>query len=192
MKGSIFVKELDQYCIVHKTIMILPAFDEFGHLYSHAFEGMDVFYVKQSPLHIINDSLLQYGCDLKGAQNAAKHHLGNKNMLPIKISSSKDIYWFPHKSPKSLDCTWFAVHHILDARTINKNKTEVVLNFGHTIELDLKEKYLKEKIQRTRELKRKIEEPDKMRLFYYDSHVGFQIVKDSQNIHYKIKNRKER
>ncbi|MED4206830.1 competence protein ComK [Neobacillus mesonae] len=97
------------HIINEKTILFYGVLYKNGELFTKVIEGDDMFLVAMTPLQFINQSLIKYGSDLKGALNSSKKLLGEKQKkYPIKISLSLDIYLFPTKSIKREDCVWFA------------------------------------------------------------------------------------
>jgi competence protein ComK len=174
----------DQYCINLDTILVLPKLDKHGNLISLVLEGIQIYVINKGPLQIIKDSLLHYGSNFDGARRAASFHLGNGYSQPVMISSLHNLYWFPHSSPNNIDCGWFALHHIMNHKAIDKINTQVVFTHGHILVINMRERLFRNRKFKARELKQKVEEKSQ---FYLEPKKGLMIVKERLNIEYKGK-----
>ncbi|MCR2822975.1 competence protein ComK [Lederbergia panacisoli] len=147
------MKLIDRYIINRFTIALMGVYLKNGYFYSLVMEGKKTFLVNLSPTEILETSLLYYGNDLEGAENASKAALGDIEMPPIKISGSLGIYWFPSTSTENADCVWFSVNHIKEIIAVGKSKSKVVLEFGDAITVNIRKKAFEMKEYRARYLK---------------------------------------
>ncbi|WP_066400411.1 competence protein ComK [Neobacillus mesonae] len=142
------------HIINEKTTLFYGVLYKNGELFTKVIEGDEMFLVAMTPLQFINQSLIKYGSDLKGALNSSKKLLGkNQKKYPIKISSSLDIYLFPTKSIKREDCVWFALSHVKVSRAMGVKYTNVFLNDGHMITIEMKESSFRNKWKDTQDLR---------------------------------------
>ncbi|MCM3111966.1 competence protein ComK [Lederbergia lenta] len=151
------MKLIQYYVINRKTFALIPTFDSYGHLFTRVIEGDTSFLVSMSPLQIIEESIIYFGNDYKGARVAAKQALGNIDMPPIKISGSLGIYWFPSMSPSRDECIWFCEDHIDDTIFLSRKKTKIILPLGHEIIMEGSKKHFDLKLHRARDYRKKIE-----------------------------------
>ncbi|WP_042349137.1 competence protein ComK [Bacillus massiliigorillae] len=172
------------YCINQNTIAITPFFSEHGELFSRVLEGNNIFIVQQKPLLIIQESLLQFGGEYKGAVKAAKYHLGERYMVPIKISGLHHIYFLSDQSPKNHYCIWIALHHIEGFEKESLQRTRVYLSCGHVIIVSMRKKQFCDKLNLARQYKAMVEEP-----FYslFKQLDGYMIIKELDELNYTIK-----
>ncbi|MEH6941349.1 competence protein ComK [Bacillus sp. JJ722] len=180
------MQKFNNYCINQNTIALIPLFTSKGELYCYVIEGELRFIVRKSPMQIIEDSLLRYGGDYKGAVKAAKYHLGSRYMVPIKISGLYQIYIMPDQSPKNDGCVWVAIQHVIDFMKEDKNKTRVYLSNGHDIVVALKENQFSDKLNRAENFKVKIQNVVQSVELIYEQSKGFSIVKETGKLNYEI------
>ncbi|MGJ7922095.1 competence protein ComK [Neobacillus sp. LXY-4] len=179
---------LTNYVINTKTSVIIPMYEKNGYLYSCVIEGKLIFLVAMSPRKLINQSLLYFAKDLKGASSGAKSILGNISMLPISICSQLGIFWFPSNSPSNEDCIWIAQAHVVDYKQTDKHKTDVYLSSGHIVTINMNKKRFEKKFDRATKLRHvlteRIKSPEKMNTELGQS--GFQIRKEPGKNNYEI------
>lgn len=171
----------EKFVIRRDTMAILPEFTASGN-YSKVMEGTHNFCVDLSPYQLMNESLLHYCSDLKGAIRGTKTILGNIHIPPIRINGNPDMYWIPHKSPKQADCVWIALHHIADIVYYSKNHTSVILSNGCIIILEISLKQLQFRIDSAEQLQYKMKKKtERTRTFMLDPEYGMQFIRDEYN-----------
>ncbi|MBT2689749.1 competence protein ComK [Bacillus sp. ISL-47] len=171
----------EEFVIRRDTMAILPEFTSSGE-YSKVMEGDQTFGVDKSPYVLMNESLLHYCSDLKGAMRGTKTILGSINKPPVRINGNPDMYWLPHKSPNEADCVWIALHHISDIFSYSKNHTRVILSNGSSIVLGISLKQLQSRIDTAEQLQYKMKKiTDRTRTFILDPKNGMQLIRDEYN-----------
>lgn len=172
---------LADYTINEKTVLLTGEYDPFGNLCTRVIEGEKTFLVKMKPIALIDKTLLQQGCNLKGALESSRFLLGPIKMVPIKVNPTLDIWLFPSKSYKMDNCVWFALSHIQKAKAIGLRKTDVALSFGHHITIEMKESSFAMKRQHAVDLKEIILKNSNHPLtFSIDQKPGFFICEDKK------------
>ncbi|MGM9923253.1 MAG: competence protein ComK [Bacillus sp. (in: firmicutes)] len=179
------MKEYASYLIVQTTIVLIPWFAAHGELFSIIIEGELKFMVRKSPRKIIEESLLSYGSEWKGALKAAKHNLGDHYMPPIKISGLHGLYFIPDQSPYNPGCSFISLHHVVGTQAAEKS-TSILLQGGHRITIKMKEKSFREKWNRAKEYKQKMEQKREGQQEVQETIPGFSIVKEDGALNYRI------
>lgn len=127
------------YLINEKTVLFYGEYQQYGELFTVVIDGKDRFLVPMSPLKLIDQSLLCYGGDFKGALKSSKRLLGdNKKMYPLKIDASLDIWIFPTKAYVKDSCFWFSYTHITNAVSFGSKLTKVFLSYGHECVIEMR------------------------------------------------------
>lgn len=148
--------EIQDHVINEKTVLFTGEYDEYGNLCTRVIEGDDSFVVKKSPVEQIDVTLLNYGSNFSGALKSSKFILGPMKMYPIKINRNKGIWLFPTRSFKKQNCVWFNLDHVLKTKAQGVQKTEVMMNFGHTFIINMKESAFNNKRQKAQQLRENI------------------------------------
>lgn len=134
-------------------ILMTGEYDSYGKLCARVMAGKTSFLIDRTPLHLLDDSLIYIGFDLRGAMKSAKMMLDKRNKCPIIVNPYLGICLFPSHSPYKADCIWFNPEHIVKTNAAG-NKTEVILSNGHSILVDSRLTYFNDKIQTAVQLKR--------------------------------------
>lgn len=123
---------LECYIINSNTLYIYGVYDRNGKLCTSVRELEKTFFIDDSPLHILENSIRCIGYDFKGAMSSAKWILGDIHMPPVMINPIQQICLFPDKSAKNDDTIWFNPAHIV--RTTNyRKKTYIEFTNGTTL-----------------------------------------------------------
>lgn len=107
-------------------------YDRNGNLCTVVREIDKTFTVDKAPLHILEDSIICIGYDLKGAMASAKWILGNIHMPPVMINPIQSTCLFSIKSAKNVDTIWFNPANIVRT-TSYKKKTYIEFTDGTTL-----------------------------------------------------------
>lgn len=162
--------QVNNSMIGKETVLFRGEYNQDGLLCTKIKHGSMWRLEKVSPLKLIDESLKKSGSSLRGALEGSKFLLGNKKMRPIVFDPYAGIYLFPSKSPANPDCIWFNILHIINYKPINRYQTEVFLNYGGSIILDMRECNFKRKLNRTFELRRLVSENKRIPItFFIDS-----------------------
>lgn len=179
---------LSDYIFNEQTVLFIGEYDECGFLCTRVFEEEKMFLVHLSPVDLIDRNLLRLGSTFQGAIKSSKFNLGLKSKCPLQLNKSLDIWVFPTKSYKKPNCAWFCLSHIRKTKPLGVQKTKVILSYGHTFTIEMKESSFNQKRQKTRELREIILKNAKGSLYHFsESKIGFQICEDKGKNRYKIK-----
>ncbi len=126
----------NRYLVNAETVAILPEFKVKG-AKAQIIERNRAFFVNQTPLNIIESSLLMYGANLKGARQSSLYHMGAVHRPPLMISGEKDIFFYTSEAMSNPENIWLSVS--FTKRLIRKTalKTEVICTNGLTIEINV-------------------------------------------------------
>jgi competence protein ComK len=138
----------EEYLINSDTMVLLPHYNEDGHLYSLVMELKREFIVYQKPKEIIDRSCLYYGSSYQGRVDGATHLTKYNRMVPIMICNRSGIFFFPTQSPKSEACIWFAHEHITQIVSINAENCQVVLGDLTAIPVRISRAAMESKVNR--------------------------------------------
>lgn len=87
---------------------------------------------------IIDNSCKFFGSSLLGRQEGTKNMINISVKAPIIIEESKNIIFFPTKSPREKDCIWISYNNLIK---YIKNNSKVTLFFKNNIIIDLDVSY---------------------------------------------------
>ncbi|PLR95896.1 competence protein ComK [Bacillus sp. T33-2] len=179
---------LADYMINKETVLLTGEYDEFGSLCTRVIEGEKTFLVQRTPVQVINKTLLRLGSSFRGARDSSKEVLGVMKMYPLKINQYLGIWLFPTKACSKQNCVWFSLMHIKKTKAIGVRKTEVLLSYNHTFEIEMKETSFNNKRQKAEELREIITKNTKSPLtFYIEPKPGFRISEDAGTNRYRIR-----
>lgn len=148
------MKIRNDYLINEKTVLFYGKFNENGELFTFVIEGDDRFLVSMPPEKLINKSLIRYGGNFKGALESSRELLGeNRKMYPIKINASMDIWIFPTKSYKNVNCVCFVLNHVKNTKSMGTKQTKVFLSNGHEFDIIMRETSFRNKRSVTSDLR---------------------------------------
>jgi len=128
------MKYCNNYIINPETIAILPEFQIEG-AQSQIIEVDRIFFAAPTPTEIIEESLLHYGSDLKGARKSTAYHLGSVHRPPLMISSELSIYFYTSEAISKTDNVWFSVFHTKRMDKCRGGKTMVHFNNDLSLEV---------------------------------------------------------
>lgn len=83
---------------------------------------------------IIDNSCKFFGSSLIGRQEGTKNMINVSVKAPIIIEESKNLIFFPTKSPREKDCIWISYNNLIK---YIKNGQKVTLFFKNNIIIDL-------------------------------------------------------
>lgn len=140
------------YIINKETMSLIPKYDEFGNKYTLVYERNNTYFVDEPSQKIIEKSCTFYGSSYEGRVTAAKIILKKDKMLPVPISNSLGIYFFPVSSPKNPNCVWFSHKHIKGLEKCEKNQTRIILENQKPLIVDVAKRRMEIKLHRTAQL----------------------------------------
>ncbi|MFK3936234.1 competence protein ComK [Alkalihalobacillus sp. NPDC078783] len=131
----------DDYGIGPQTLLIKPNHDiEYS---TKIMEPNRTYYVKQTPLQLIETACLSNGSSYDGRSKFSVASLGIKSKPPILISESQAIIAAPTHSPSNPKCQWFFPRHIVSSdgnvqegkdgtQVIFRDRTKIFLEISHS------------------------------------------------------------
>ncbi|PIC62937.1 competence protein [Sporosarcina sp. P13] len=181
------MKRLKEAVITPGTSVIYPNYDEQGKLCAVVLRNGKLVRVGESPTNIVDLSLRNYGSSLRGAVDGTKMMLGEISMSPVVVSEVLNMYWFPSKSPSSDDCVWFALGHIYSYKSVDKDRTRVILRDGTSFMIYCSYYSFTQKYQRACMLKNRLEaRTAQMKLEKPRHSISFVIFKDPKKPNYEV------
>ena len=99
-------------------------------------EKYDVFNVKKPIMEIIDDSCQYFGSSYNGRHEGTKRLIGISHKAPIIIEESKNLIYFPTKSPRLVNCAWIGLNSIKEYRSKN-GKTEILLSNNKKMRINM-------------------------------------------------------
>ena len=130
-----YILELLNYEINAETLLILP----YDKNKSKVFEIDCEFIVDLTPLTIIKNSCLYFGCSYEGRRDGTKSIIGVDMKVPIIIEESKCIIFFPTSSCINNNSVWISYQNLL--KFSKKNKFSTILYFRENIIIEVDVKY---------------------------------------------------
>ncbi|WP_059173472.1 competence protein ComK [Bacillus sp. FJAT-27445] len=169
---------LPQYMINEKTVGFWGMYGENGIKGSYVLEGLDQLNIGIPPLKIIDFTLKNLGFSLRGAIDGSKCQLGKDcKMLPLTINSQLGVFLLPTRAIGRNDCLWLSLMHIQSHKALSAATTRVFMNFGHTIDLEIKESLFIKKLDKARRLREIVTRNSQNPLtFYLEPKPGFTVV----------------
>lgn len=125
---------LNNYEINVETLLILPY--EKGKSKVYEYDGE--YIVNLSPLSIIKNSCLYFGCSYEGRKEGIKTMIGVDMKVPILIEESKNIIFFPTSSCVNRSSIWVSYQNLLKYSKINEFSTVLYFRNNRSIKIDTK------------------------------------------------------
>jgi len=123
---------MSNYEISSETLAILPI-DNFC---SKVVEKDSTIIVDKTPMQIIEDSCSFFGSSYGGRAKGTKKLIGVSHKAPIIIEESREIIFFPTRSPRLYECCWVSLNNIHKYNRQESNSI-VLFNTGYLLELDM-------------------------------------------------------
>lgn len=178
-----------KYIINRQTMALVPYhMVGSGRFYTKVFELYRNILVEQSPLEIIEFSMQKYAANYQGAKEASEYHLRIKQVLPIKVCGKLDIYLFPTKNVKSLDCVWLCLDPIIHFERVD-TRTMVHFTNGDKIEIDMPLSKLERQVNLTNQLRVRLTKVVAGKMVYHTSGCtdGMRLYKENQtDVNYRL------
>lgn len=185
-KQPMFTGLLSKYFINVGTSSLMPFYYN-GYKFSRVIEEEEVFFVRQSPVEIVEKTFREIGSDLTGARKAAHSFLKRKYKNPVVLSAAKNITLIPCMTADKQDYVWLIDSHILEIQPHNSIQTKVHLKGGHGVIIDVKvESFLEKRahasLLHTSFLKNSHLDRNKNAL--YKKEAGLLFVKEDGHLNY--------
>ncbi|QHS23533.1 hypothetical protein GWK91_11440 [Virgibacillus sp. MSP4-1] len=116
----------DTYRVNRKTMAIIP---HSGPDYrSRIIETGKEIFCKKSVKQILEKACLEGGASLDGRRKSVEYILNTNIKLPIPVNPGMGAFFFPNKSPKEFNCSWFSFYHIEEYLKSNDKTTNLVFS----------------------------------------------------------------
>ena len=122
----------NDYEINCKTIAIIPI----NKMQSKIIEEERELIVNQATFDIIKFSCIYFGCSYEGRYEGTKNLIGVTHKAPIVVEDSRELIFFPTKSPRHNSCSWINYKKLTSYFSRNK-KTFITMNNGYNLELNV-------------------------------------------------------
>lgn len=99
---------MNKYIINNNTLVLMDN----GNNTTKIIEKYVVLIINENIFNIIDESCKYYGSSYKGRCKSTEYLMGIKIKVPIIISESKKIIFFPTMSLKNKNCIWFNLNSI--------------------------------------------------------------------------------
>lgn len=126
--------ELDSYEINAETLLILPN----GKGKSKIYELGGEFIVNMSPLAIVKESCLYFGCSYEGRKEGTKSLIGIDMKVPIIIEDSRNIIFFPTSSCINKSSAWISYQNLVKYNKINEFSTVLFFRKNRNLKVDIR------------------------------------------------------
>ncbi|MDD2469575.1 MAG: competence protein ComK [Bacilli bacterium] len=123
---------MSAYEISSETLAIIPI----ENFCSKVIEKDNTIIVSKTPMQIIEDSCSYFGSSYFGRAKGTKKLIGVSHKAPVIIEESKEIIFFPTRSPRLYECCWVSLKNI-DKYKKQASNSLVFFNNGHSLELDM-------------------------------------------------------
>ena len=123
---------MNNYEINSDTLAIIPI-DNYK---SKIIEKNKTFIVDTTPMKIIENSCEYFGSSYQGRFSGTKNLIGITHKAPIIIEESREIIFFPTKSPRLYECAWISLKNLQNYKRNNDN-TVISFNNGHLLDLEI-------------------------------------------------------
>jgi competence protein ComK len=146
---------IEEYEINPFTMLVIPV--NYGsRVYSKIYELEEECLSPFKPFDIIKEGCEFFGVPYEGRKNGTKKLIGATRKIPIAISPTNSIYFFPTTSPDRLQCMWVALEHIVDFKRVGKNTTLVTFKNNQKFEIPISFGSFQNQFSQTIKLKSKL------------------------------------
>lgn len=125
---------MNNYEINVETLLIVP----YERRKSKVYEYDDEFIVNMSPLEIIKNSCLYFGCSYDGRRDGVKSIIGVDMKVPILIEDSKHIIFFPTSSCINQSSIWISYQNLLKYSKVDEFSTMLYFRNNKNIKVTTK------------------------------------------------------
>lgn len=125
---------MDSYEINVETLLIVPFEKEKSKIY----EVDGEYIINMSPLEIVKNSCLYFGCTYNGRREAVKSLINVDMKVPIIIEESKNIIFFPTSSCINKNAIWVSYQNLVKYSKLNDFSTILYFKNNKSIKIDIK------------------------------------------------------
>lgn len=139
---------VEEYEINPFTMVIMPT--TYGSkTYSRVYETEDNCLSPFKPIEIIKKSCQFFGSSYEGRKDGVRELTGITHKVPIPVSPTNFIYFFPTTSPDNSECIWLAHEHIVDYKKGDKCETSVLFTNKEVMHIPISYNSFHNQISRT-------------------------------------------
>ena len=142
------------YEITSDTQAILPM----GKDCTKIIEQGDEYIINIKAHSILEHSCEYFGSSMDGRKDGTKKLIGVTHKAPIIVEESRQIIFFPTKSPENDDCIWVNLNSIDKYYKIGPKSSEILFKNGKKVSFDVSFGSLSNQILRATRLKFVLEE----------------------------------
>lgn len=143
-----------EYEITYDTQLIIPESKN-----SSKIIEFDSEYVVENDVNSIMEHSCEYfGSSMDGRKDGTKKLIGVTHKAPIIVEESRQIIFFPTKSPENDDCIWVNLNSIDKYYKIGPKSSEILFKNGIKVSFDVSFGSLSNQILRATRLKFVLEE----------------------------------
>ena len=99
---------MDSYEINKDTCAVIGVNDNI----TKVIEGKDEYFINKGCYEVMEDSCQYYGSSCDGRMKGSRMIMGSNYKVPIVVSESNEIIFFPTESPNSPNCAWFSLNNV--------------------------------------------------------------------------------
>ena len=99
---------MDSYEINKETCAVIGVNDSI----TKVIEGEDEYFINKGCYEVMEDSCQYYGSSCDGRMKGSRMIMGSNYKVPIVVSESNEIIFFPTESPNSPNCAWFSLNNV--------------------------------------------------------------------------------
>lgn len=121
------------YEISDETLVIIPYSSASSKVIEYDTERILNF----KPYEVMEYSCEYFGSSLEGRVHGAKKILGSIYKVPLFVDESRNIVFFPTRSPSADDNIWISLNNIDYYKKISNTKTAIIFKNGLRFVVDL-------------------------------------------------------
>lgn len=122
---------MDEYEINSDTLALISDNDK-----TMVYENDDIFFVNKLANQIMEDSCEYFGSSLIGRQKGTYNLIGVSHKSPVIVEETKEIIFFPTKSPRLKNCNWISLNNI-DKYFREGEKVIIIFKNNQKVELSM-------------------------------------------------------
>lgn len=146
---------IEEYEVNSSTMVIMPI--HYGSkIFSKIFEFEGEYISPFKPIQVIKDSCEFFGSSFEGRREGTRKLIGVTHKVPIAISPTNHIYFFPTTSHENPRCIWVSHDHIVSYNKGEENSTDILFKNGKRLQLPISCSSFQNQVIRTMMLRSKL------------------------------------
>lgn len=139
------MKNNNDFILLPQSMYMIQRFDEQGRPYSEVHEGENIYIVYRTPKEIIEQSLENHDSSFEAAVAISKAVLKKRTMLPVVISLTHQMIYFPTHAYGNSQCIWLCLAHIKTIEDIDRKQCVVHFINGAKLKINMNKRRVEEK-----------------------------------------------